>query len=135
MTGPKGDQGTACDVCGTPVHDGRCMAFGHRADGGPADLHIGRSWSGTPLEDECPCTKAPCGLVVMGEAHPDCAEHPPARSKSMRQIHAEGDCPGPRCCSSHKRTGCCDPDDCGPCCPQCPTCPTLKIGDTPHGDR
>ena len=26
-------------------------------------LHIGRSWEGTPLEDDCPCHKAACGLV------------------------------------------------------------------------
>lgn len=29
------------------------------------------------------------------------------------------------CCTSHRQTGCCDRDDCGPCCEACPTCPTL----------
>lgn len=71
----------------------------------PADLHIGRSWHGTPLEDECPCPKAPCGLVVMGTADPTCTEHPPERAKSMRRIHAADTCPAHTTAASAAETG------------------------------
>lgn len=58
--------------------------------------HFGRAWHGTRIEDECPCEQAPCGLVAMGHAHPDCTEHAFARAKTMRQSHRAEDCPGPR---------------------------------------
>jgi hypothetical protein len=48
-------------------------------------FHIGRSWSGHPLEDGCPCPKAPCGLVDMDRTE---------RSKSIRQSHPASECPG-----------------------------------------
>lgn len=56
--------------------------------------HIGRSWSSHELEDNCPCPKAPCGLVVAAEVDPECMEHPWARGKSIRQSHHIDDCPG-----------------------------------------
>jgi hypothetical protein len=58
-----------------------------------AGHHVGRSWTGTPLEDACPCPKQPCGLVRQGDAHPDCREHPIGRAKSMRQGHPADKCP------------------------------------------
>ena len=57
-------------------------------------MHFGRSWSGTRLEDGCPCHKAPCGLVA--EAHESCPEHALWACKTMRQGHRVEDCPGKR---------------------------------------
>lgn len=56
-------------------------------------LHVGRSWVGTPLEDDCPCKKAPCGLVDFSGADPSCTEHPINRCKTLRQIHTKDNCP------------------------------------------
>ncbi|MEZ0096360.1 hypothetical protein [Streptacidiphilus sp. EB129] len=60
----------------------------------PLVRHVGRSWSGTYLEDPCPCPKAACGLVIQEEADPACDQHPVNARKTMRQRHAAGDCPG-----------------------------------------
>lgn len=54
--------------------------------------HVGRSWTGHPLEDTCPCRKAPCGLAVLGSA-PDCPEHAIGAAKTLRQMHQDTDCP------------------------------------------
>lgn len=54
--------------------------------------HIGRSWSGTRLEDDCPCEKATCGLVASIDD--SCSQHSPFAIKTIRQIHAEDDCSG-----------------------------------------
>lgn len=59
-------------------------------------MHIGRSWSGHPLEDDCPCPKAPCGLVDMDRTDPTCPEHPAERCKSIRQSHPASACPAVR---------------------------------------
>ena len=59
----------------------------------PPGQHVGRTWSGTRIEDTCPCPKEPCGLVNLDRTHPDCTEHPPRRAKSMRQIHDADRCP------------------------------------------
>lgn len=56
-------------------------------------FHIGRSWSGHPLEDACPCPKAPCGLVDMDQTEEACLEHPAERGKSIRQSHPASECP------------------------------------------
>lgn len=60
------------------------------------NLHIGRSWTGHPLEDACPCPKAPCGLVVLEQASPECDQHSsnPLQARTMRQIHDSEHCPG-----------------------------------------
>lgn len=58
------------------------------------DLHMGRSWSGHPLEDECPCPQEPCGLVSLRGADPECTEHYYTRSKTMRRGHPANRCPG-----------------------------------------
>lgn len=55
--------------------------------------HIGRSFVGHPLEDECPCGKAPCGLVDSEQIHPDCPQHPIGAAKTMRQMHVAANCP------------------------------------------
>lgn len=52
--------------------------------------HFGRSWSGHDIEDACPCTKAPCGLV--SEPSAECTEH--TGTKSTRQSHPADACPG-----------------------------------------
>lgn len=56
--------------------------------------HCARAWTGTAIEQSCPCPKEPCGLVDPGRAHPDCLHHPLKRGKSFRQIHSEDHCPG-----------------------------------------
>jgi len=55
--------------------------------------HVGRSWAGHELEDDCPCPKAPCGLVSQDEAAEECSEHHWSAAKSMRQGHPANRCP------------------------------------------
>lgn len=55
--------------------------------------HAGRSWSGTEIEDTCPCPKEACGLVDLFRADPGCPDHWWERAKSMRQGHRAEDCP------------------------------------------
>jgi hypothetical protein len=57
-------------------------------------MHIGRSWTGHRLEDECPCPKAPCGLVEI-EFFGDngCKEHDVSEAKTIRQMHPDYKCP------------------------------------------
>lgn len=57
-------------------------------------FHIGRSWLGHPLEDDCPCGKAACGLVDAHLIDPACPQHALTAAKTMRQMHPAGDCPG-----------------------------------------
>lgn len=57
-------------------------------------FHVGRSWTGTEVEDGCPCPKEPCGLVDIARAVPECDHHPVERMKSMRQGHKAAACPG-----------------------------------------
>jgi hypothetical protein len=56
--------------------------------------HIGRSFSGTRIEDACPCPKGPCGLVDSAKSVDQCEHHPMWRSKTIRQSHRAEDCPG-----------------------------------------
>lgn len=56
--------------------------------------HVGRAFTGTGIEDTCPCPKAPCGLVIDEQAEPACAEH--GGSQTMRQGHSADQCPGAR---------------------------------------
>ncbi|GHA28841.1 hypothetical protein GCM10010372_30880 [Streptomyces tauricus] len=56
-----------------------------------SDHHYGRAWVGHEIEDACPCTKAPCGLV--SQSVPECAQH--RADKSTRQSHPADACPGP----------------------------------------
>jgi len=57
-------------------------------------MHVGRSWSGHPLEDACPCIKEPCGLVGEG-AKAECDQHGGVISaRTMRQLHWADECPG-----------------------------------------
>lgn len=56
--------------------------------------HMGRSWVGHPLEDECPCPKTACGLVDLQHVDESCEQHPLDRAKTMRQGHPPADCPG-----------------------------------------
>lgn len=54
--------------------------------------HIGRSFlTAGPMEADCPCIKAPCGLVA--ELDEFCSEHGPVFAKTMRARHHERDCP------------------------------------------
>lgn len=54
--------------------------------------HVGRSWNGTHLEDNCPCKKAPCGLAT-DVWNSDCDQHSPHAAKTMRQGHRASECP------------------------------------------
>lgn len=60
----------------------------------PGGIHVGRSWSGTRLEDACPCPKEPCGLVDTSKTDPSCPEHPEVRAKTIRRSHPATECPG-----------------------------------------
>ena len=60
-----------------------------------SEYHMGRSFIGTRLEDDCPCPKAPCGLSVTpglaGES--DCPQHSMLAAKTIRQVHHADKCP------------------------------------------
>lgn len=56
------------------------------------DMHIGRSFSGTRLEDDCPCPKASCGLVRSPSD--ECDQHALLAGKTLRRMHAAENCPG-----------------------------------------
>lgn len=56
--------------------------------------HIGRSFEGHPLEDDCPCPQEPCGLIAMENAITDCPEHGFREAKTIRQTHLAERCPG-----------------------------------------
>ena len=56
--------------------------------------HISRGWPGhTHMEDACPCPQEPCGLVAFSRIDPSCTEHPPSRSKTIRNSHPASECP------------------------------------------
>jgi hypothetical protein len=58
------------------------------------DMHIGRSWSGQEIEDECPCEQAPCGLVIIRRVTEECDQHHWSACKTVRQAHQSANCPG-----------------------------------------
>jgi len=58
-----------------------------------SNMHIGRSFSDTRLEDFCPCPKEACGLVNTDNVSPDCDQHPFEKAKTIRQSHKDKDCP------------------------------------------
>lgn len=55
--------------------------------------HVGRSWTGHELEDDCPCPQALCGLVDTDNIHPECTEHQIRAAKTIRQYHNGYHCP------------------------------------------
>lgn len=55
--------------------------------------HIGRSFEGHSLEDDCPCPQEPCGLVSWDRILPDCPQHGFSACKTIRQSHLEEKCP------------------------------------------
>jgi hypothetical protein len=60
----------------------------------PAAMHVGRHWGGPgPLEADCSCPKAPCGLVAEWAAV--CPEHAPEHGRTMRSRHPADRCPTP----------------------------------------
>lgn len=59
----------------------------------PQHHHIGRSWTGHHLEDECECPQEACGLVNMDNAFAACPQHGWEAAKTMRQIHLADNCP------------------------------------------
>lgn len=58
----------------------------------PEDFHMGRSWTGHHMEDECPCPQEACGLIARDKVAEDCPQHYFGRSKTMRSIHRVADC-------------------------------------------
>lgn len=61
--------------------------------GKPWHVHCGRSFTGHPLEDNCPCAKAPCGLVDSEGIDPNCPQHAIAAAQTIRQSHPADSCP------------------------------------------
>lgn len=57
-------------------------------------MHIGRMFFGTDTENDCPCPKAPCGLVPEEQAAPECTDHHPQHTPSIRQGHLPQQCTG-----------------------------------------
>ena len=55
--------------------------------------HIGRSFVGHHIEDECSCGKAACGLVDSDLIDPACPQHAMTACQTMRQIHTASRCP------------------------------------------
>ncbi|MEU2180257.1 hypothetical protein [Streptomyces thermolilacinus] len=55
--------------------------------------HIGRSWTGHEIEDNCPCPKAPCGLVPQDQVTETCREHHWSTAPTIRQSHPATHCP------------------------------------------
>lgn len=82
------DCGEPLDECALPGSATVLAAHDPRFSGN----HLGRSFNGTRLEDNCPCKKAPCGLVIQDEINPACTEHPNERLKSIRQSHRADKC-------------------------------------------
>jgi hypothetical protein len=60
------------------------------------DYHIGRSWTGSRLEDECPCPQEPCGLIAVSKIDPECPQHAMSAAMTTRQNHYADACPGRR---------------------------------------
>ena len=56
-------------------------------------LHIGRAWTGHALEDDCPCPKAACGLVLGATVDATCPQHALTAGKTIRQAHVAERCP------------------------------------------
>lgn len=55
--------------------------------------HMGRAFTGHAIEDACPCSKAPCGLVDFDKVDQTCRQHAFTSAKTIRQGHAHRDCP------------------------------------------
>lgn len=83
-------------LAGESLHDSAGELSSFIVNHSPNELHIGRSFVGHPLEDECPCQKAPCGLVVLSKVDPTCPEHRFMAAKTIRQTHQLAKCPGER---------------------------------------
>lgn len=58
------------------------------------ETHIGRGWGNVPTwcEDECPCPKAACGLVIFTAVDPGCPQHAFTATKTIRSTHLASDC-------------------------------------------
>lgn len=59
----------------------------------PMRHHVGRSFTGHRLEDQCPCPKEPCGLIDTRKAVGECTEHTFWAAKTIRQAHPAYLCP------------------------------------------
>lgn len=57
-----------------------------------SEMHVARGWFDLAFEEDCPCEKAICGMVVMGKFSPDCTSHD--FTKTIRQGHSDEFCPG-----------------------------------------
>ena len=57
--------------------------------------HWSRHFAGPGhLEYQCPCPKAPCGMVVYGDYNENCDQHPFERARTTRSSHPADECPG-----------------------------------------
>jgi hypothetical protein len=57
-----------------------------------AEMHVARGWFDLVFEEECPCEKAECGMVIIGKFDPECPYHD--LTKTIRQGHSSEFCPG-----------------------------------------
>lgn len=55
--------------------------------------HIGRSFEGHRLEDQCPCPQEPCGLIDTMKAVEECKHHVLGAGATIRQAHPANTCP------------------------------------------
>lgn len=55
--------------------------------------HVGRSFTGHAIEDQCPCIQEPCGLVDAGKADNECKHHAFGSAATIRQAHHAHQCP------------------------------------------
>lgn len=67
------------------------------------DWHVGRSFEGHSIEDDCPCEQAACGLVVDATIVRDCPQHGLHAGRTLRQSHMAGDCTAAPACIHCKR--------------------------------
>jgi hypothetical protein len=77
-----------------PAHGGTEGPTGSQTteEGDRGPWHSGRAFSGTAIEDACPCPQAPCGLVDGAQPRDSgCVQH--AFNKTIRQSHRASDCP------------------------------------------
>lgn len=66
--------------------------------------HIGRSFHGTRLEDDCPCPKGPCGLAIHDGTDHGCDQHDLGAARTIRQMHSAAGCPAAGCAETTTAT-------------------------------
>jgi hypothetical protein len=55
-----------------------------------SEMHVARGWFDLVFEEECPCEKAACGMVIIGRFDLECPYHD--LTKTIRQGHSSEFC-------------------------------------------